>query len=229
MSQDRPPDSPEAVVRAVFAAVEAKQYEAVAPYIDPESLAEFHEYALAAALSQEKVRPLTVEDLKRHDPEMPDAVAEYQVQQFARRAADAGSWLLRDYAGVETLEQLQALSPEQLLGRWLEAQAPEYQLRQAMRKSRRPVPEADLLSGMPRIRRQVLGAVREGESVAHVVYRFTWQIGSEEEPEGEVKVTTLRRTPASWRMIWSHDFLGMSNWALSYSEVEPEEAGPEPR
>jgi hypothetical protein len=225
MSQDLPADSPEAVVDAIFVALEAKQYEAVARYIEPQSLAQFHGNVLAAAA--ETPRPLTVEDLKRHDPDLPDAVAEYQVQQFALRAADAGSWLLRDYAGIETREQLQALSPEQLLGRWLAGQAPEHQLRQTIRENRHPVTESDLVPVLPQIRRQVLGAVREDESVAHVVYRFIWQIGNEEEADIDVKVTTLRRTPVGWRMIWRHDFLNVGNLSFDYSQEEPEDAGPE--
>lgn len=227
MSQNLPTDSPEAVARAVFAALEARQYEAVAPFIDPESLAQFHESALDAARSRERPIRLTVEDLKRYNPEMPDTVAEYQVQQFTRREADTRSWLAGDYAGVETLEQMRALSLEQLFGRWLEAQAPEYRMRQAMRESRNPALEADLLPETLRIRRQVLGEVREGENLAHVVHRFRWEAGSELEPDGEVRVTTLHRTPAGWRMIWSPEFLGTSNWSFGLSETDSQEAGPE--
>ena len=69
----------------------------------------------------------SMDEMIEADPELTREVAEY----FAARVARLRRPAISDqYAGVETLEELSALSPREILARRLERQDPETQARQ---------------------------------------------------------------------------------------------------
>lgn len=71
---------------------------------------------------------LTVDQLLRHDPSMPRAVAEYQVKQAEKASRDFNP-LSYEYADVPTADSLAALPVDVAAARWLEAKDPRWLFR----------------------------------------------------------------------------------------------------
>ncbi|MBB4636497.1 hypothetical protein [Longimicrobium terrae] len=206
--------SPQDVVRTVFDLVAAERYDEVAAYVDAEDLERLRPDAEAATRVPELI-PKTADDWMRHDPELPRAVAEY----YVRRAgpARAASALSRTFAGVDSAEELQALSTAQLLGRWLQAADPRWMLRQMLDEDARSSPEA---ADIPAVRRVVAGATLEEDDTAHVVFRSGF--GSDLLPM--LEVASLRRTAGGWRMRFGkHNFLGTMAFGISFGPGPGEE------
>jgi hypothetical protein len=100
------------------------------------------------------------------------------------------------FSDVATLGELAALTPIQFLAKWIEA------------TQRRGGWE----SGGPDARRRVLGEVIEGDSLAHVLYRFERSPHDSLETrvpkaETDVQMLTLRRTGLVWRAFVSQDLV----------------------
>jgi hypothetical protein len=210
-------ESPESVVERAFRAVAERRYHAIAECVDPTDLQNMYERAVASGVHIEEAISYTADDFLRDQPDLPVAVAEYYARQTSRNAA-AGSYLPYEYAHVEKLDDIQSLTPEELLARWIQARDPLYQLaRQALVRGRNlPSAVSELYSKYP-IVRTVIGSVLESPDIAHVVYRIRWS----DDDEGQPKVAVVCHLPAGWRMHFHDDFLGQSNWGMS---LEPDES-----
>jgi hypothetical protein len=190
----------EAVVRKAFAELDSLRWAGVAALVHPETLARFHAMSLENARSAERHRGKPYP----RDPDMPAAVAAWFEEQ--RRKAEeeqkqSGSMLSLQYAGVDSLPQLETLSAEEMFARHLQANDPRELLRRQMMANGMDVDAFADIDAPFQPQRTVIGAAVEDDSTVQVVYRLRYPAGPPMEPGGAALVTT-RRTPAGWR-LWS--------------------------
>jgi hypothetical protein len=218
----------------VAAALERRDWKGAAALCDPVSLRIFHRQLLEQFAPRIRHK-LTADDIRRHQPDMPIEVAEYQLSQFQRQAAERLSQIDDEVAGVASLPELAALDPSEAFARWLEAHDPQAQVRRLVARHPEVVGSREIgVTALPADRMEPLGAVVE-EPFAFVVYRRSWAANdaaaevhrdeflkpySEEERAwlrqtgvGLVQVATLRRQPdRSWRLPAEHSFLQGMTW-----------------
>ena len=108
-----PPDGPEAIVIAAFAALQRRDGHALAALASPASLAEYQ--SILQGQLRPHWHPWTAESLLQHQPDMPYEVAEWQLQQMAMRDARHQSHLLEEFPGARSIEDLEQATPTQLL------------------------------------------------------------------------------------------------------------------
>lgn len=193
----------EAVVRAAFAALDAMRWSEAAALVHPETLERIRAWELQSARDQQRLRdePLAY----YRGAEMPPEVVAWHAEQrrrHERRSSGSVSWLSWQFAGIGTLEQLEALSAEELFARHLEASDPRAQLARHVRGTGQEVPPevAEAVAGLlPQ--RAVIGSVVENDATVHVVYRTRSGAGPDVQAD-EVATVTVRRTPQGWR-LWT--------------------------
>jgi hypothetical protein len=173
-----PDESPETVVRDVVTALEAKDWSAVLPLVNPADLPKWKRNVLHV---------------------------------FANIEGRAAAAVLAEW-GVAAVEDLEQLDVGDLFLRWLRASAPDAKFRIAG--------GGDAAPDGPALHRQVIGEVYEGPEVAHVVYRDTWT--GPDLSRGTLRVATVQRTPAGWRMRVDHELLGHANWHLMPQSTPPQ-------
>jgi hypothetical protein len=132
------------------------------------------------------------------------------LQALAHMDARAAPAILAEW-GVTAAEELGRCGIEDLFARWLRASAPDAKFRVAHGDG--------AASDGPALHRQVIGTVYEGEELAHVVYRDKWT-GQDRSP-GTLRIATVRRTPAGWRMRIDHGLLSHANWHLMPASPPP--------
>jgi hypothetical protein len=234
--------------RQAAEALQQEHWGDVARLCDPASLERFRNEQVRMLAPARPLPALTVEQLMRHDPQMPREAAEYQVAS-ARRHTDAATRLEREFPGIEGLEQLRAMEPAELFAVWLQGQSPGHQARMAIRDSR--VPEThwqEILATADRTRESLvaLGVVPDGDRVAHVVYRREFHASPDETDPDDVwieelspaeqelardmagrdfpQVATCRRQPdGDWRLLAGFDFLQLGQFMVSVGFEEPED------
>ena len=206
-----PDESPEGTLVRAFVAFVARDGRGLAVLSSTASLAAFRSSV------HDQTRPRwhewTAESLRAHQPDMPLEAAEWQVEMMARSRETHAATLLRQFAGVTSLEALRALDAPELLVR-------------AIRAAPRGATD------IPRL--TVLGHVREGDA-AHVLYRVAWR-GPEDEihPDvGSPKVATLTDEGGAWRLeLETHSPFGMPGYGATFYVGEdglpPEGADDEP-
>jgi hypothetical protein len=129
-SRDGPwPGDPRAAVDSFIAAIEARDWDRAVGFVMWDGL----ERELAPRIRWARVGPndsLTAETLLRHTPDMPREVAEWRarsMQGYTGRAALVQR-LLDEYAGVDSLEQLERMPTREVAIRWLQAGQPDHLL-----------------------------------------------------------------------------------------------------
>lgn len=224
---------PLSVFNAAVAAVNRGDWEEAASLCDPGSLSFFKRELLERVNAKQE--PWTVEGMLNFQPDMPPAVAEYQVAQFNARSGSRRV-LESEVPSVTSADQLREMSPVEVFAAWLEGQSYERQVERAIRETDVP-PEfmQAALDIRPERMLVVLGTVPEGDRIIHVVYRQTYTMPDDAEarddvPQQQVDVTpeesgfltdnpqaplefaTLRRqADGSWRLTADHSFLGLEN------------------
>jgi hypothetical protein len=230
---------PLALFRAAVAAVNAEDWSAAAALCDPVSLRAFHRQLVAQFAPPEPRWELTVDELLRHAPEMPRAVAEYQVAEH-RRHIEPTERLRQELPGVPDLAALAALSAKQAFAAWLDGRSVSRQVERLAATRRITRQTAELLAAGPTEHYPYvpLGVVPDGERVVHVLFRRTFDAGppgsgdadnwlaglpaDEQELARELwgrehpQVATCRRQPdGTWRLVADYDFLRISSQYVS--------------
>lgn len=191
---DSAPDA-ERYARRYLEHVDRQEWDEVAAYFAGDALEEW----LAAeldAMSRDPADVPTVEQLLEHDPEKPRAVVEWELERM--RSSRPSETISFRFAGVETIEDLRALTPREAAARALRA-AEE-------RAGRRGNGVA--LAGET----EILGIVPE-DGYAHALYR-TRRTGVHEGHWIEMvpirpRILILERTDPGWAVRPSgHDLLG---------------------
>jgi hypothetical protein len=195
--RDRMDDALEVAV-AALGALDRGEWKRVAKLTDPDEVEGW--YRPYVEREEPAPRTLTPEQIKRYQPDLPDAVAEYQAAQFNRQQEQNRGWLHGQFAGVATRTELAALSPVEALARYLQAQDPEWHFQEQLKTLDRALaPFAR--PGTFSTERKVVGVVYEGDGVAHVVYRSLRSVGEANEmTEGTMHVATLRKRPDGWKL-----------------------------
>ena len=241
---------PLAVFRAAVEALKNGRWQALAGMCDPASLQSFKRQVLEGYTPIQPQRVMTVEEYLRHSPETPRVVAEYYVAQYAKQF-DPAPRLKREFPRVDGVEALRALSPAEVFARWLEGRSVGHQLSLQAEEGVMPasaVPEI-MASMLELYDFEALGAVPDGDRVAHVVYRRAFHARetatgdddteyrrwmerlSAEERElsrdlgehGDAMIAATRRQPdGSWRLLADYDFLHVGSVSVGRVEARPD-------
>jgi hypothetical protein len=217
--------SPEDVVRAAIAALEAERWADLLPLVDPSALAPLAESFVPALREMAARRPRTAEEIRESEPWLPLPVAEYQAEQERTWVEKGRPQLLRDW-GVRDLSELEPLSPDELFVRYVAANSPGARFRQALAVSDVTIDEAEMEEAVhpPSLRRTVIGSVVEAEEgFAHVLFREHYD-GEGSGITPNVRMTTLVRTPAGWRLQMDGSLLVYQGW-MHVHRTAPDEAG----
>jgi hypothetical protein len=237
--------------RAAVEAYIAGDYPAVARLVDPVSLRAYKRQLLNRFEPRVRPRLLTAEDILESSPEMPRAVAEYQVAQY-RQSADPAAQLKLVLPGVSSLDQLRALDADQVLVTELEGRSIQRHIERAVAEEH-VGPEA--LHAVEELRRlhlsfAAIGVVEDGPSIAYVVYRLSALEGYATTREFEDEIATLptdeqqlaremigreqpryaicRRQPdGGWLLHADYDFLSLGSGYVSIGPVHAADTDPE--
>lgn len=204
----------EAVLRQAFDAHAAMQWDAVAALMHPDALRRFHLAQIDHQRSREQVRSRAGGE--RYPPEMPAEVRTWFDERQRKHEEKQLSGVAAEFAGISSLAELEALSPEAAFARWLEAHdARTLLMRQQKAMGRAIPPELPLAAMHPTNR--IVGSVVENDSTVQVLYRSEH---ADEEARVELdrpSVATVRRSGGGWR-IWSTQddppLFGMENWVI---------------
>jgi hypothetical protein len=216
----------EAVVRSAFEAMDAKRWMDAAALVDPDALSRFRDWRIEHVREMERMRSTPPE--QRYGPDTPpEVVAWFEEKRAKAEEAErrSGFMLPGEFARVESLEELEALSPKELFARYLEARDPREQFEQARKAAGRELPGAVVKQADAAVQAQrtVIGSTVENDSTVYVVYRTRLGNRPWEEPD-RIAVTTVRRTPQGWRMrTGAHDeglFSNSFGFAVSFPAEE---------
>ena len=185
------PRTPAEAARALFAALEEHSWVDVAELIDSAEIVAFRDHYLDGLVTFAESRSIQAQLPERH------GISLYLTHGGERR--DLGKYAdlkLAVFTDVATLGDLAALAPIQFLVRWIEATQ-----RRGGWGSRGPAS-----------RRIILGEVMEGDSLAHVLYRFDRSaedpLHASEPPEAtNTHILTFRRADSVWRALVNRDLV----------------------
>lgn len=194
-----------AVVREAFDALERKDWDGAARLIDPQVLAEFkrmqvEQYRLRRQM-EEQGQPVHA----YRDATMPPAVAEWFEQQAAKRREPI-EVSLSEHFGVGSIEELEALAPQQVAARWLASNDPEAALRRHLERQLRAQDSALAAridperAPLPRWRYRVLGGVREAETEVYVLYRVVHEHEGAAPSSGGFGIVPVIAAADGWRL-----------------------------
>lgn len=239
-----PIDSPVSLVERAFALIDQEDWLAVAALCDPVSLRLFRREQLAEFSTPPSEPTLTVEQYRRHHPEMPLDVAAYHVAEHHRHLKEWRSNMGDRLAGVSTLADLEALSETEVFARFLEARSPRRQIATLVRRGQAPSNALELLprrGSFVMRRERVVGAVESDGEFAFVVCRHTddqaeWpsemeaalaDLTAEEKglykaSLGSTWVYAVRRKPnGTWALLTADPFLGIGRGWIAEVRLQP--------
>jgi len=113
--------------------------------------------------------PMTVEEMRRRDPDMPREVAEYYIRQMREQEQRSSDPTPFEFARVRSVSELRGLTAEEAAARWLESRDPAYQIRVQFEGAGCPVPRDADSAAAPE--RRLLGVVADGDTAAYAVFR----------------------------------------------------------
>jgi hypothetical protein len=209
-------EGPERVAAAAFRALDAERWDEFVGWLDPEAVEEFRTGQLRWWKEAGERRPLTADEVRRLQPDMPPEIVEYHVKQW--QSSDHGHRSLESsFPGVASLEALERLNGPEMLVRHLARLSPMAKLEAAFADLADDAGLAELDPREMVPRRQVIGAVLEGDSLAHIVYRLQDGPADDDEPAGLLSLATVRRTPEGWRLRLDDGLWGLENWHVTAS------------
>ena len=156
----------QAVGAAFLKAKEAGDWKAAAGFLNLEPLERERQSAAEMARQEREMPPWTVERFMQMDPEMPRAVAEYQVKRMnvTRKFPN----ILEMQFGVGNADSLLALPMEAVAEHWLEAHDERWSYRLAMRMSNCSTIMSDT-AGMPHPTYHVIGTI-VNDTLAYMLF-----------------------------------------------------------
>ncbi len=148
--------TPEAVISAAFAAMNTEDWHGLAALCDPQSLRIF------------KNRTLNILEMLRSDCDTPGDLPDVAAANSFGPEPDFLSYLRFEIAGVSSIDEVREMNPGKVFTRWVQA------------RSFRPRTGDDDSTGGDAKRQKtvwsytyyVLGSVRDGNDIAHVVVRL---------------------------------------------------------
>jgi hypothetical protein len=207
--------TPTEVVIEVLRALDEQRWNDVAQFVDPLRLQELLDRELRRGrLDGKPWTPLTADDYRRQQPDMPLEVAEYMAKQ-SQKNVEVYARLERKRFDVDDLSDLDSMSQAEQLGRWLRSRDPNIQLRSVVEVT---APEqAEFRPDIPRAPRSVVGELVRDDT-AFVLYVAHWH-----GPETMASMVTLAKSPVGWAVIPRGDLFygGDSGYFIDRTSQRP--------
>ena len=185
----------------------ARRWTEAASLLDLDQFDRFRQDFIARSRRSASQRPtMTVEEIRRRDPDMPREVAEYQIRQMEeqqRRYADPTPF---EFARVSSVTALRALRVEEAAARWLESRDPQWQVRMQFEQAGCPAP--DDLESIPAASRRLVGVVADNAGPTYAVYKEDRP--ADESPDwagGDLFVMELKQVRGRWTVQPRADLL----------------------
>lgn len=206
-------EAPRDVAASFFAAVAEARWRDAARLLDLRAFDRYRRELIASMRLPVPERTITVEEILRHQPDMPRAVAEYQVSKAQEAQRDVSAMMLsHDYAGVTSVDSLAAMSAEEAAARWVQARDDRWMSRRALEAAvRRGHCPPGLTTDRPEAvaPQEIVGTVIT-DSVAYVLHvdpRFR-----STRPDADLhgpgpSVLQLRPVAGRWRIVPRQDVL----------------------
>lgn len=169
--------SPQTVARDFFAAIDGRRWREAASLVDPEQLGPYREETLSTLVSYAQRR----EELRRRPRRGSGALMPLSIDGKLDTLALArvGDMPFPPSPGVRTLRDLAALPPAEFLARYFEAIDPRSDER--------------MKGGVDWSKVRILGAVTDGDSIGHVLYRSEAPGARYDDPYHVQVLATVRR------------------------------------
>lgn len=148
----------------------ARQWLTAARLLDLDTFDRFRrDFITRARRSPEEGPRMTVDDLRKTNPDMPLEVAQYQVRMMEeqrRRYADPTPY---EFARVASASILRNLDVAEAAGRWLESRDPQWQVRMQFEQAGCPAP--DDVNQIPSPKRSIAGIVQTSDSTSYAIVK----------------------------------------------------------
>ncbi len=158
---------------AVVDMLNTEDWPAVARLCDPVSLSSFKRGLIDnLAPPSPQSQKLTATELMKAVPNMPRAVAEYQVTRF-RKSLDPEHRMREQIPSVKSHDALRSLDAPSVFAAWLEGKSLRRQIDRdvELKRMTRAMANEILAQGLKPFNFKALGYVADGQRIAHVVYR----------------------------------------------------------
>lgn len=215
---------PEEVVRAFFQAEDDGRWLDAARMMDLQAFEPFRRNMLRGLQMAHSFARMTPEDLMKQEPDMPRAVAEYQIKEMNEHMRDF-NYLEHEFARVESADTLRGLSIDEAAARWLEAKGPKWSAELAHREDLRHPPHAcppeypdSVVAKYPKEwaepKAHVLGAATGSDTLSYVVIGVQSFLRRaitppaddlEPIPGPSPHVLTLRKVGGAWKILPAFD------------------------
>jgi hypothetical protein len=159
--------------RDAVAALNKADWLAVAALCDPASLRHFKRTLISMiAVSTEQTGKITTHDLMRAVPNMPRAVAEYQVAQF-RESVSPKRRLNAELPSVKSSDELESMTPANVFAAWLEGKSLRRQIEREVSRGRLTrASAAQVLEQVPApFNFHGMAFVPDEDHIGYVIYR----------------------------------------------------------
>ncbi|HYW07344.1 MAG TPA: hypothetical protein VE913_10330 [Longimicrobium sp.] len=215
--------SPAEVVSRVMSALDEHDWAGVVSLVDPDDITRFAAEQIEDARDAEAV-PTFYDKVLGERSSLQRADAERFLEREADQRGERRERIARMYGGRGTAAELAELSPQEILRFWLAASELTREVRRACEEAGVPSEAIGALvaSLTPRSVRKILGSVAEGDDREHVVYRERFAAEASDE-DGVIRLTTLRRTSAGWRMLVDPNLMGRSDQWVVVTPAESSE------
>jgi hypothetical protein len=239
--------TPVDVLNAAFAALNFDDWAGFTALCDPVSLRAFKREIIHGYESDELLNALTVDadDLMETEPDMPREAAEYKAAQM-NKIVSVEHRIKKDFVTLSTIDEIRALDPAKLFAHWLKMNSPyrryEAEVQQGRWadeeswevESQWEQPDDGTTKETRGYRYSVIGAVMDGDEIAHVLYQSDHGLDKifpeeyaewmESIPQDEQELekllrhrmhpefATCRRQPdGTWRLVAQQHFIVISS------------------
>lgn len=209
-------DSARYVADLFFRAVADEKWDVAARFVDTVAIKRKVAQHVSNARVSMPTFP-TIEEIMERDPKMPREVAEYELRLSQERVKNfnPAQFIAYEFAGVNSIRELQELSALDATARFLQALDSRWMLRKALKESGC----AGLDVGpLPAPIHKILAATIGVDSVAYVLHEDNeLQIPPDADILLEPMVMRLRLSPQGWRIVPSQGMLRMNTFASGVS------------
>jgi hypothetical protein len=219
--------------RDAVAALNKADWRAVAAFCDPASLRVFKRKLIdLMTLAPEQAGQITTHELMRAVPNMPRAVAEYQVAQF-RESVNPKRRLNAEVPSVKSREELEAMTPAAVFAAWVDGKSLRRQVDREVSRGRLTRASAAQVLEEARATFDFRGLafVPDGDRIGYVIYRYVTSSqraapaddGSADKAPDDVEFmrdvsghsppmssTVRRQSDGGWLLVADTDFLTVS-------------------
>jgi hypothetical protein len=213
---------PEDVVRAFFKAEDEGRWLDAARMLDLDAFERIRRDAVKRYRSPTTFPVQTAEQIRRWDPAMPLAAAEYQAKQM-NDLRNRFNPLEEDFARVSSVDSLIALPTDEAAARWLEATGPEWEEALALKRyPQRPAVDCPglpdslkkkmLREGFNAAATTILGTTAGTAAVRHVVVAEGFGVAPKAiaaPDDGDLPMSpraiTVRNVAGSWKIVPRRD------------------------